>query len=70
MRRTVVPGDLVWVVARGDEHYGDIGTVYAIPDEDDVIVEFEDVSEGNAFRHYELKAIGANEITDSSSTCR
>ena len=41
MRRTAVPGDLVRVVAKGDERYADIGTVYAIPDEDDVIVEFD-----------------------------
>jgi hypothetical protein len=70
MRRTGVPGDLVWVVARGDEYYGDIGTMYAIPDVDDVIGEFEDVSERYAIRHYELEDIGADEITDSSGTCR
>jgi hypothetical protein len=43
MRRTAVPGDLVWVVARGDEHYGDTAVVYATSgeDPDGVVVRFD-----------------------------
>jgi IstB-like ATP binding protein len=65
--KVLKPGAAVRVVAKGDEHYADIGTVYAVPDEDDVILDFGDVSGRYAFRHYELKVIGTAEIPNSSS---
>jgi hypothetical protein len=65
--KVLQPGDAVRVVAKDDQRHADMGTVYAIPDEDDVIVKFDDASEPYAFRRYELKAIGADEVTDSST---